>query len=361
MKTAFLTIFVLILAAANSTLAQVSPEVLPDGRVTFRIKAPMATTVLVTGHFTRKLELKKTDDELWEGTTAEWVPPGIHEYSFRVDGMRIIDPRNGQIRPKRWPYASMLHIPADPPAYWDIRDVPHGILHLRDYYSTVLKSWRKMRVYTPPGMESMDGPLPVLYLSAGYTDSEETWTKLGKTHWIMDAMIHEKKVTPMIIVMPDAHSADPEGKTFAEYAPGNTFVYAEELLTDIIPFAEANYPVDTRPSGRAYAGVSMGGQHAFTVAFQHHSLFSAIAAFSAVAPDVAYMKEHAQVDEMNRDLDLFWIACGDKDFLFERNQTAHPFMESIGINHEYMITQGDRHTWPVFRRYLVQFLPRLFQ
>ena len=161
-KTAFLSIFAYLFAAASFAMAQVSPEILPDGRVTFRIRAPMASKVVVTGHFTKGLELEKTEAELWEGTTVESVPPGIHEYSFRVDGIRMIDPRNGQIRPKRWPYASMLHIPADPPAYWDIRDIPHGILHLRDYYSTTLKSWRKLIVYTPPNTETMDRPLPVL-------------------------------------------------------------------------------------------------------------------------------------------------------------------------------------------------------
>ena len=321
----------------------------------------MASEVVVTGHFTEGLELEKTDDELWEGTTIESVPPGIHEYSFRVDGLRMIDPRNGQIRPKRWPYASMLHIPDDPPAYWDIRDIPHGILHLRDYYATTLNSWRKLIVFTPPDMESMDGPLPVLYLSAGYSDSEESWTKLGKAHWIMDALIDEELAKPMIIVMPDAHSADPEGKSFASYAPGNTLLFAEELLNDIIPFIEANYPAEKGASGRAFAGVSMGGGHAFTIAFQHHSLFSAIGAFSSVTPEVDFMKNQADADEMNRDLDLFWVACGDEDFLFKRNEIAHPIMESRGINHEYMVTEGDRHTWPVFRRYLVQFLPRIFQ
>ena len=198
MNSLSLSRIVCSLLVANCAMAQVSPEILPDGRVTFRITAPSATKVLVTGHFTKGLELEKVDESLWEGTTLESIPPGIHEYSFRVDGMRIIDPRNGQIRPKRWPYASMLHIPADPPAYWDIRDIPHGIVHMRDYYSNTVKAWRKMRVYLPPGMEEMEVPLPVLYLSAGYSDSEETWTKVGKAHWIMDALIHEKKVTPMM-------------------------------------------------------------------------------------------------------------------------------------------------------------------
>ena len=105
----------------------------------------------------------------------------------------------------------------------------------------------------------------------------------------------------------------------------------------------------------------MGGQHAFTLAIQHHAMFCAIGAFSAVAPELEYIKEHANAEAMNRDLELFWVACGNKDFLFERNQVAHPLMESLGINHESRVTDGDRHTWPVFRRYLVQFLPRLFQ
>lgn len=355
-----LRILPFILLFPMSILAQVSPDILPDGRVTFRIIAPQAETVTVKGQWTKApVTLTKKAKGLWEGTTPEAVPPGIHEYSFNVDKLRTIDFRNCMIKPQRWPKSSLLHIPESPPTHWDIQAIPHGSIHHHDYYADTLKAWRKLVVYTPPHYSNSGKPLPVLYLSHGFSDNQEAWTTSGKTHWIMNSLLNKEQAKPMIIVMPDAHPVDPEGRDDS-YSERNTQAFARELVADIIPFMESNYNVSKKPSGRAFAGLSMGGGHAFTVAFQHHDKFSYIGAFSAGAKDNAYIQQRAEVKSMNKDLQLFWIACGDKDFLFERNETAHALMTKMGIEHEYVITEGDNHSWPVWRRYLVEFLPLLF-
>ncbi len=353
-------IIALILLFPTVICAQVSPDILPDGRVAFRIVAPNAETVTVKGQWAKDpVSLKKGEKGLWVGTTPEAVPSGIHEYNFSVDKLRTIDSRNGVIKPQRWPKSSILHIPANPPAHWDLQHIPHGTVHYHDYYAETLGAWRKLVVYTPPNYRNANKPLPVLYLSHGFSDNQAGWTVTGKAHWIMNSLVQHKLAEPMIIVMPDAHPLDPEGRTDT-YSELNTQAFAKELVKDLIPFVEEHYNVSSKPSGRAFAGLSMGGGHAFTVAFQHHDKFSYIGAFSASAKEEPYLRDRANVQQMNKDLKLFWVACGDKDFLYERNETAHAIMEELGIEHQYVITEGDNHSWPVWRRYLVEFLPKLF-
>ncbi|MGY8690516.1 MAG: alpha/beta hydrolase-fold protein, partial [Verrucomicrobiales bacterium] len=248
-----------------------------------------------------------------------------HEYGFSVDGLRTIDPRNRMIKPQRWPNTSILHIPASPPALWDLQDIPHGSVHQHDYQSKALDGeWRSVVVYTPPKME---GPLPVLYLAHGYSDQQLTWTVHGKSHWIMDALIASGKAVPMIIVMPDAHAIAPETRARSEfnvYGPENSTAFCNELMQDVIPLIEAQYPVRKEASARAFAGLSMGGHHALTVALEHSQHFSQIGAFSSAPPnDDAITAGLTKVDTINNNLKLLWVACGDKDFLFERNQEAH--------------------------------------
>lgn len=341
--------------------AQVSPEIHEDGRVSFRITAPGADEVSVNGQWSDdNVTLSRGEKGLWEGTTPEPVPPGVWEYGMMVDKMRTIDSRNGAIKPQRWPKTSILHVPSDPPAHWDLQNIPHGALHHHDYWSESLKTWRKLVVYTPPGYRNAKKPLPVLYLSHGFSDNQASWSTHGKAHSILDSLIHDKLARPMLIVMPDAHPVDPEARDYDTYGPKNTRAFAKELVTDMIPFVEEQYNVQTKPSGRAFAGLSMGGGHAFTVAFQHHDLFSQISGFSSAPPSPEYMRETARVKQMNKNLKLFQVICGDKDFLFERNEEAHATMTEMGIEHEYVITPGDNHSWPVWRRYLIDLLPRLF-
>jgi len=354
--------FIIAIAAmAASAEAQVSPELLPDGRVTFRCRAPKATEVKAEGQFGKAVLLEKGQRGIWHGTTAEAVAPGIFEYHLKIDGQKVIDARNSRIKPQRWPGSSILHVPANPPSPWDLQDIPHGTVHHHVHRSCSLGAWRDLVVYTPP-REAGPGPFPVLYLAHGYSDSQRTWTVHGKAHWIIDALIHEGKAEPMIVVMPNAHATDPEAKPFHEYFSENTPAFCKDLIEDVIPFVEKRYPVRTEAGARAFAGLSMGGGHAMTVALQHSDRFAYIGAFSSAPPGESLIQAAGKnADAINRNLKVFWIACGDKDFLFERNQKMHASLEAQGIKHDYRVTKGDAHSWPVWRRYLVEFVVKPFR
>jgi len=334
-----------------------SPELLSNGDVKFRLRATNATAVKVTGQFGPEAPMTKDERGQWSVTVPN-VPTGVHEYRFVVDGLNILDPQNSWIKPQRWPGSSILHVPANPPAPWDLQDIPHGTLHLHDYKSKALGKWRHLVVYTPPGAS---GRLPVLYLSHGYSDNEGSWSVHGKAHWIMDSLIASKKAVSMIVVMMDAHPLSPGAGSFESYGPANSAALCDELVQDIIPLVESNYKVAAKPRSRAFAGLSMGGHHALTVAMNHHDKFNWIGAFSSAPPPtnsiVAGLNAPAAV---NKDLKLFWIACGRKDFLFQRNNEFNALLKSKGIKHEYLETEGD-HSWPVWRRYLADFSPQLFR
>ena len=165
----------------------------------------------------------------------------------------------------------------------------------------------------------------------------------------------------MLIVMPDAHALPPGASGFEEYGPANSDALCRELLQDIIPLVEQNYRVRTEPTGRAFAGLSMGGHHALTVALNHHNTFAWIGAFSSAPPPQKSIAEGLKSAEaVNGDLKLFWIACGKQDFLFQRNNEFEAMLKEKGIRHEYIVTEGD-HSWPVWRNYLTDFAPKLFR
>ncbi len=337
----------------------ISPEIGPDHSVTFRLRAPRATEVKVSGQFGPDATLTKDAQGLWSITLPS-VKPGVHEYRFVTDGLAGIDPSNPMVKPQRWPNTSILHIPSDPQAHWDLQDIPHGVLHEHTYKSKALDSWRRLVVYTPPGI-SRTTRLPVLYLAHGYSDNEGSWTVHGKAHWILDSLIASGKVKPMIVVMPDAHALPPGASGFEDYGPANSAALCNELIQDIIPLVEASYRVDARPRGRAFAGLSMGGHHALTVALNHHDRFHWVGAFSSAPPPTRSIQSGLDAaTAVNRHLRLFWIACGDKDFLFQRNREFHALLDQNRIKHTYVETEGD-HSWPVWRRYLVDFTPQLFR
>ena len=342
---------------AGQTPPIVSPEFRPDGGVTFRCRAPKATEVKVAGQFGPEAVMTKNTQGVWSVTLPN-VPAGVHEYRFVVDGLNIIDPQNSAIKPQRWPGSSILHVPATPPAPWDLQDIPHGVLHEHTYKSKALDQWRRIIVYTPPGA---GGRLPVLYLSHGYSDNEGSWSVHGKAHWILDALIAGKQAKPMLIVMMDAHALPPGATGFGEYGPANTAALCRELTADIIPLVEGSYKVAAGPRARAFAGLSMGGHHALTVALNHHDQFNWIGAFSSAPPPTNSVASGLNgAAAVNKDLKLFWIACGKKDFLFQRNGEFTAMLKDKGIRYDYAETEGD-HSWPVWRRYLVEFAPKLFR
>ena len=336
-----------------------SPEILSDGSVTFRLKAPQAKEVKVSGQFGPEAVMTKDEQGMWSATVHS-VAAGIHEYRFVVDGLSVMDPQNSAMQPQRWPGNSLLHIPAHPPALWDLQDIPHGTLHQHTYKSKAMGTWRRLVVYTPPGVSSQRR-LPVLYLAHGFSDNEATWSAHGKANWILDALIASKKALPMIIVMPDAHAIPPTGGTWEEYATSNTKAFCEDLKQEMIPLVESQYRVLANSRNRAFAGLSMGGHHALTVALNHHDTFGWVGAFSSAPPATPTVIEGLNhPDRVNRDLKWFWIGCGESDFLFKENGQFTALLKEKGIRHDYATTKGG-HTWPVWRNYLADFAPKLFR
>jgi enterochelin esterase family protein len=351
-------------ASARQKIQNGSPEILPDGRVTFRLRSGTAQKVTARGQFGPEVALERGEKDMWAGTTAAPVAGGIYEYQLVVDGVALPDPLNRSLKPQRWPATSILHVPSDPPAPWDNRHIPHGAVHRHVYWSESLGTWRQVVVATPPGLTAVTppaAPLPVLYLSHGFSDTEETWTVHGRAQFILDSLVAEGKAQPMLIVMPDAHALPPPSGWSDGYAAENTDAFAKELIDEVIPLIEKTYPVRSGASARAFAGLSMGGRHALTIALRHSDVFSQIGAFSAAGPDQPTLDATLpKADEINGRLGLLWIACGKADFLFKQNEALHATFEKAGLRHEYLVTEGD-HSWPVWRQYLVDFLPKLFK
>jgi enterochelin esterase family protein len=303
------------------------------------------------------VQLVKGADDVWTITTGP-VEPGVWEYSFQVDGLTMIDPLNPNIKPMREPRTSILHLPCDPPALHDFQPVPHGVVRQHSYFSKTLGRLRELAVYTPPGYDQQSRTkYPTLFLQHGSGDNQATWVTHGKAHWILDNLIASGRAKPMVVVMMDGHAAVPGGP--AAYT-NNLPMFERDLLEDVLPFVEANYRVKAGANHRAIVGLSMGGGQSLTIGLNHLDQFAWVGGFSSSAPRaeaVACVFENPAAT--NKKLKLLWIACGKEDFLLKRNQEFIGALTEKQIRHEWHLTEG-AHTWPVWRAYLAEFLPRLF-
>jgi enterochelin esterase family protein len=340
----------------------VSPEVGEAGHATFRIRAAQAKEVTLRGQWTKDaIPMTRGEEGMWS-TTVETVPPGVWEYSFSVDGLNMLDPRNPSFKPQREPQKSILHIASTPPAPWDWQDVPHGTVHQHGYLSKALGRPREVWVYTPPGYERDQATkFPLLILQHGSGDNQQTWVMHGKAHWILDNLIAQKKARPMIVAMLDGHPlgiATSREDAAKRGSPMDAF--RRELLEDALPLVESVYRVEKDAAHRAIAGLSMGGSQSLTVGLGNLDKFSWVGAFSAGPPVPETAQQFlSEPEAANTKLRLLWIACGKDDFLRQRNEEFVGKLKEKNIHHEWQLTEGD-HSWPVWRRYLADFAPRLF-
>lgn len=338
-----------------------SPEI--DGRksVTFHVRAPQAREVSLRGQWSKEpVPMTKDEDGVWTAK-VEPAPVGVWEYSFSIDGVNGLDPLNAAFKPQRQPQKSILHVPADPPAPWDWQDVPHGAVHIHDYASKALDRPRQLWVYTPPGYEqSPDRKYPLLVLQHGSGDNQQTWVVHGKANWILDDLIAQKKALPMVVLMLDGHPLG-QAQRGAETKRGSAMeAFQRELFEDALPLVEKNYRVETGAAHRAIAGLSMGGGQSLNVGLQNLDKFAWIGAFSAATPSPAELKQWlADANGANSKIRLLWIACGQDDFLRERNEKFVATLTEIGVKHSWELSKGD-HSWPIWRGYLTEFVPLLF-
>lgn len=347
----------LLMAMAHAAPPIVSPTIHDDGSVTFRIEAAQAEKVSVSGQMIEgKLEMERDDNGLWTAT-LDSVEPGIYEYSFTIDGVKMVDPGNPRLKPQRAPRTSILHIPGDHP--YDFKNVPHGTVHYHGYHSAPIERFREMLVYTPPGYETGEESYPLLVLQHGHSDSFATWTSHGLAHLILDNLIAEAKAEPMIVMMLDGH---PIPESFGDARSNdNTAELHRDLMEAALPMVEKLYRVKSGRENRAIAGLSMGGLHSLTIGLNELDTFSWIGAFSAAIPkDGAVDTALAKADETNQQLNLLWISIGEKDFLLEENKEFVANLEEAGIEHTWRLTEGN-HSWPIWRGYLADFAPLLFK
>ena len=384
--------------AAQSAPAVQSPELSSDGRITFRIYAPRAEAVrLAAGDIPgvgQASNLTEGENGVWQLTIGP-VAPGAYRYNFNVDGVSTVDPRNPAISESNNNVWSLVTVPGS--EKWDTRNVPHGDVAAVTYHSSTLGAFRRMHVYTPPGYQTNTTRYPVFYLLHGAGDSDHSWTSVGRANAILDNLIAAGKAKPMIVVMPAGHTRRGPGGTGGR---AGTDEFVKDFLTDVVPHVEKHYRVLTGRANTAIAGLSMGGNHALHIAVPQLNEFGYIGVYSsgllgafpeltgtgrgtapptatptpaaaaatpppAVPPMTAaeWSEAHARTlkdPALKKDLRLFWFATGKDDFLLRTTQATVELMKSHGFSPVYKETEGG-HTWIVWRDYLHEFVPQLFQ
>jgi enterochelin esterase-like enzyme len=336
------------------------PQVLPDSRVVFRIKAQYAKKVQID--LVKKYDLIRDSEGVWEVTTDS-VSEGFHYYSLLIDSVAVADPASetfyGMGR-----MASGIEIPFKGGEYYAIKDVPHGDIRIKRYFSTVIRSWRRFYIYTPPGYDSnTNEKYPVLYLLHGGGEDERGWATQGRTDLILDNLIAQGKAKHMLVVMPDGNPALPG------FGEDNLRMFEAEMKLCVIPFVEKNYRVETGAKSRALAGLSMGGLQTLYVGINNTDMFSALGVFSSgwIMPmqsglaDAQYSRMMKSVDKINGNLKLFWISMGGKeDIAYKNCQTMLAKFDELKIKYVYSEYPGG-HTWPVWRHDLYSMAPLLFK
>ena len=335
------------------------PQLLPDGRAEFRIKAPEAQKIQID--LGKKYDMVKNADGLWVATTDS-LSEGIHYYSLIIDGVAVADPASetfyGMSR-----MASGIEVPFKGDSYYEVRNVPHGDIRIKRYYSTVTNSWRNFYMYTPPGYDqNAAANYPVLYILHGGGEDQRGWATQGKTDLILDNLIAEKKATPMVVIMVDGNMP---GRGFGEESLN---LFEKELKQCVIPFVEKNYRVKTDGKNRALAGLSMGGLQTLYAGVRNTDLFSYLGVFSSgwwanqselTTPQYDFMKANAE--KINGNLKQFWISQGGKeDIAWQNCQIMLSKFKEFNIKYTYSEYPGG-HTWPVWRNNIFNFAQLLFK
>lgn len=362
-----LLLMTLPLDAAAQTMALRSPEVHPDRRVTFRLRAPNAREVQLNLEGSPRQPLRKDEQGVWSVTTGP-LQPDLYGYSFVADGVALLDPGNSLTKPNLLNMQSMVHVPGPSTLPWEVNDVPHGALHRHFYKSGVVGDQRDYYVYTPPGyLPNTRKQYPTLYLLHGFSDDASGWSAVGRAHVILDNLIAQGKARPMLVVMPLGYGA-PE--IVSRTGPGlrdpnawrrNVEKFGEALLQEVVPAVERDYRVSRNRKDRAIAGLSMGGTESLQTGLNALEQFAWVGAFSSGGLREDFDAAFPGLDAEDSDrLRLLWIACGTEDRLIDINRRLHTWLESKKVRHTYLEVPG-AHTWMVWRRNLAEFAPLLFK
>ncbi len=351
----------------------ISPEIQNDS-VTFRLKADYATVVKLSGSWMPNpyggtIDMVRGENNVWE-VKIPLPEPEIYTYNFVVDGVAVNDPQNVLVQRDGTRYLPMLMVPgARTENYGEA--TKHGTVSHPWYDSKVLGFARRLTVYTPYGYEANPKKkYPVLYLLHGAGGDEEAWTSMGRAAQILDNLIEKGLAEPMIVVMPNGNANQQAARTLnipekpmqwdrnamQNMSERERNSYVVSLCEEIVPFIEKNFRAIAKPEARAIAGLSMGGGHTITASNMYPAMFDYIcplsAAGSATPEQVATLKKAG--------VKLYFLACGNTDFLFQGSQTLDKTLTEQGLKHEFFVSEGG-HTWANWRLYLNTFAPKLFK
>jgi enterochelin esterase-like enzyme len=399
---AFAASSVAVLAQAPPSAPVVrSPEVLSDGRVTFRLLAPKASEVRLNGDWPdgRNVAMTKDESGVWSATAGP-LKPELWMYSFTIDGARAIDPRNVNTARDGANYLSTFFIEGPGAVPYQVGDVPHGTLHVDWYPSPSLKLTRRVHVYTPPGYAAGTQRYPVLYLLHGGGGDEEAWTSMGRTPQILDYLIAQGKTKPMIVVMTNGNADQRAAQNVVPPAPRGggmsasptveaALAFPESVVADVVPYIDRTYRTLADRQNRAVAGLSMGGMHTATIALLHPDKFAWAGCFSGaypvwpgarkivemgtVAPTrsgpgrnerlnmEAVDKLFPKVNGKTAAYRMFYVSAGLDDFVLESGRDFLDWLKSRNIAYVNVETPGYAHVWPYWRIALMDLAPRLFQ
>ena len=360
MKTIALALLVTGTIAASASAqrgapAVRSPEIHPDGKVTFRLAAPNATDVRVSGDFLPAAQpLQKDEQGLWTVSVGP-VKPELYTFQVSVNGVAAV--------------RGSLNIPGPAPMFYDMRPVPHGGVDQRWYASKVTQLTRRVFVYTPPDYARSSARYPVLYLLHGAGGDESGWTENGRVNLILDNLIADGKLKPLVVVMPFGNAYPPSSPLSegAEAMRRQRDLFQRDLIEDLIPFIQTNFRVYSDREHRAIAGLSLGGAQALGIGLSHTDLFSRVAGFSPAmgavtspqAGGLDFKPLLADSKQVNSRVALLWVGCGTEDTLFESVKQFAGQIQASGVKHTFKVTEG-AHTWHVWRRYLAEVAPQLF-
>jgi len=363
-KINYRLVLVVLICIAGSTHAQMfnrtptpndtlqSTRILANGDVVLSIYAPKASDVSVSGDIVpwgQDIPKEKAENGVWT-FTIPMVKPGVYRYAFTIDGVTVGDPKSMTVRENR----AMIEVTGSGSNFWEMKNVLHGDIRLVWYHSTATNSTRRMHVYTPPGYDKSTESLPVLYLLHGGGDNDRSWPTVGRANFILDNLLADGKIKPMIVVMPDASIDVP--------------TFTDDLINNIIPYVENKYRVKANAENRALAGLSMGGLHALNTGLAHCEKFAYILPLST-----GWFKDREEMwDEGKKLLEenakrcighvkLFWVAMGGKeDIAWQNCQNMMELFDEYGLKYRYSEKPGG-HTWHTWRDNLYDLAQMIFK
>ena len=347
------------------------PCIFSDNRVLFRVTAPNAAKVQV--NLGKLYDLQKDEKGIWSVTT-EPQDPGFHYYSLVVDGFAFADPASESFY-GTGKMSSAIDIPEIDADFYTIKDVPHGDIRAKNYFSNTMNTWRNVNIYTPPGYDQdTKKAYPVLYIQHGGGEDERGWAVQGKTNIILDNLIAAGKAVSMIVVIANGNVTTPGSTAGGGYNDAAMNAFKEEIVGSVIPFVEKNYRVKPGVANRAISGLSMGGGQAFYTGLRNTNVFSHVGVFStglfgginrqqgaaAFDPEAAIPGILSNPQSFNNKLKVFYLSVGEQDPRIEPTKKLVETFKSKGLNVQFASFPGG-HEWQVWRKSLHDFAQKIFR